>query len=126
MEKTHKFMDPGFLAALVLLSWLGMYIHTLFELALPVWRPENSGPFVLQLLLFLGWWRQPNRRLMWAWLLLIWTAGAQLLLGGILSAIPTPLWPFYPEQSLSHYSSHVIYSLAQIPLVWVLWRQIRE
>jgi hypothetical protein len=59
------------LAALVLLSWLGAYIHTTFELQLPVWRPENSFPLLVGAALFLGWWKGESRRRMWTWLLLI-------------------------------------------------------
>lgn len=112
--------------ALTLLSWLGAYIHTTIELQLPVWRPENSLPALVGLVLFLGWWRQPHRRRLWTWLLLAWTAGAHLLLGAVLSVVPLPLWPFYPEQSAGHYVSHVIYGVAQLPLIWVLWQEIRR
>lgn len=109
---------------LTLLSWLGAYIHTTLELQLPVWRPENSIPALVGLVLFLGWWRQPNWRRAWTWLLLVWTAGAHLLIGAVLSVMPLPLWPFFPEQSTGHYVSHVIYGVAQVPLLWVLWKQI--
>lgn len=112
-------------AWLTFLSWLGAYIHTTLELQLPVWRPENSGPALVGLLLFLAWWRHPNRRRSWAGLLFGWTFFAHLILGAILSAIPTPFWPFYPEQSLSHYLSHVIYGVAQLPLIWVLFRELK-
>lgn len=108
------------LAVLVFLSWLGSYIHTTMELALPIWRPENSIPAIVGLTLFLGWWRQPEQRRRWAWLLLAWTAGGHLILGALLSVIPLPIWPFTPEQSLAHYVSHLIYAVAQAPLILVL------
>jgi hypothetical protein len=112
-------------AAMTFLSWSGAYIHTTLELALPVWRPENSVPALLGFLLLLGWWKQPQQRRMWAWLFLVWTVGGHLLLGAILSALPLPLWPFYPEQSVAHYLSHVIYGAAQLPLIWVMVRHLR-
>ena len=112
-------------AALVFLSWLGAYIHTTIELELPVWRWENSFPGLMGLVLFLGWWRQPNWRRLWTWLLLGWTFGAHLLMGAILSVLPIPLWPFYPEQSIGHYASHVLYGVAQLPLIWVLGKEIK-
>jgi hypothetical protein len=125
MNTTDFYRSNSFLAAaLVFLSWLGAYIHTTLELALPVWRPENSFPAVLGLALFLSWQRQPQRRRFWAWLLLAWTIGGHLLLGALLSALPLPLWPFYPEQTLSHYTSHVIYGMAQLPLIWMLWKEL--
>ncbi len=114
------------MAAFILLSWLGAYIHTTFELQLPVWRPENSFPLLIGALLFLGWWRQPGRRRNWAWLLLIWTAGAHLLVGALLSVLPLPLWPFFPEQTSGHYFSHLIYGAAQLPLIWALWTEVRS
>lgn len=113
-------------AALTVLSWIGLYIHTTIELQLPVWQPENSFPALVGLLLFLGWWRQPNRRRLWAGLLLGWAAIAHLLFGAILSAIPLPLWPFDPEQTAVHYFAHVIYGVAQLPLIWVLRQEIKQ
>ncbi len=113
-------------AALTLLSWLGAYIHTTMELQLPIWQPENSFPALVALVLFLGWWRQPQRRRLWTWLLLGWTIGAHLLMGALLSILPLPLWPFYPEQSAAHYFSHLIYGVAQAPLIWVLWKEIKQ
>lgn len=118
--------SPALLAALTFLSWLGAYIHTTIELQLPIWRPENSVPALIGLVLFLAWWRQPPRRRLWAGLLLAWTVGGHLLLGAILSVLPLPLWPFYPEQSAVHYFSHVIYGVAQLPLIWLLWQEIKR
>ena len=114
------------IAVLTFLSWLGAYLHTTFELQLPVWRPENSVPALVGLVLFLGWWRQSQRRDVWAWLLLAWTGGGHLLLGALLSVLPLPFLPFVPEQSAGHYFSHVIYGIAQLPLIWVLWAEIRK
>ena len=113
------------IGALTFLSWLGAYIHTTLELQLPVWRPENSVPALIGLLLFLGWWRQSHRRRLWIWLLLGWTVVGHLLLGALFSVLPLPLWPFVPEQSAAHYVSHVIYGVAQLPLIWVLWQELR-
>jgi hypothetical protein len=112
-------------ATLAFLSWLGAYVHTTLELALPVWRPENSVPALVGLVLFLGWWRQADRRGLWRWLLLAWTVGGHLMLGAVLSVLPLPLWPFLPEQSLTHYLSHALYAAAQLPLIWVLWQEHR-
>ncbi len=113
------------IGTLTFLSWLGAYIHTTLELQLPVWRPENSVPALIGLLLFLGSWRQPHRRRLWIWLLLGWTVVGHLLLGALFSVLPLPLWPFVPEQSAGHYLSHVIYGVAQLPLIWVLWQELR-
>jgi hypothetical protein len=48
-----------------------------------------------------------------------------LVIGGIVSVLPLPILPFVPEQSLTHYGAHVVYTLGQVPLVVVAWRAIR-
>ena len=92
---------------------------------MPFYRPEYIFPSLVSLLLFLGWLMQSNRRRLWARLLFAWTS-IHLLIGAILSVIPLPIWPFYPEQSIGHYVSHVIYGVAQLPLLWVLGKGIRK
>ena len=44
-----------------------------------------------------------------------------IVFGGA-SVLPLPIWPFTPEQTLSHYTAHAVYALAQLPLLWVGWR----
>jgi hypothetical protein len=46
--------------------------------------------------------------------------------GGILSVLPLGLFPFQPEQSLGHYAVHVLYAVAQLPLVVVAGRALRR
>lgn len=117
-------VHPLTILLLTAVSWAGSYYHTWTELALGPLRAENSLPAVVGLALFIGWWRQPGNRRLWSWLLLIWTAGAHLLVGAVLSVLPLPILPFSPEQSWSHYGSHVIYALAQTPLILVLARTL--
>lgn len=128
MERIETTPNPkaAAVAWLTFLSWLGAYIHTTLELQLPVWRPENSFPALVGLLLFLGWWRMPSRRRLWAGILLLWTALGHLLIGAMLSVLPLPIWPFEPEQSLSHYLAHLTYGIAQLPLIFVLWRELKS
>ena len=115
---------PAALVALfAALSWLGEYIHNLFELPqLTVLSPENSMPALISLALFLAWWLTPYRRAA-AVLLLAW-ALLHLVGGAILSVMPLPFLPFYPEQSLQHYAAHAVYGLAQVPLIYELGRQL--
>ncbi|HRJ44162.1 MAG: hypothetical protein KJZ86_06525 [Caldilineaceae bacterium] len=42
----------------------------------------------------------------------------------MISVLPLALLPFDPEQSLGHYGSHILYFLAQLPLIWVMTRQL--
>jgi len=44
------------------------------------------------------------------------------VIGGIVTVLPLPMLPFAPEQSLSHYAAHVLYTVGQLPLVVVAWR----
>ncbi len=122
MQLTHEKSKAGPVAILVLVSWLGMVIHNAVELPhMPFYRPEYLFPALLSLGLYLAWRGQPHRRKTWGWLLFVW-AGIHFVIGAMLSAIPLQIWPFSPEQSLGHYLSHVIYGLAQLPLMWALWR----
>ena len=71
---------------------------------------------ILGLLALLAWTRPANNVVhvgLFAWALL------NLVGGGILSVLPLGLFPFEPEQSLGHYGAHVIYAVAQIPLLVV-------
>ena len=105
------------------LAWLGEYVHNLFELPhLTLISPENSIPALISLMLFLIWWRTPNKRLATI-LLLAWTL-LHLIGGALLSVLPLPILPFYPEQSLQHYAAHAIYGLAQVPLIVELGREL--
>ena len=54
---------PVVLVALfTLLSWLGEYVHNLFELPqLTLLSPENSIPALISLVLFLAWWLSPTQ-----------------------------------------------------------------
>jgi hypothetical protein len=102
----------GLVAAFTVLAWLGEYIHNLVELPqLTPLSPENSLPALAFLLFFLGWWRLPYKRL--TAILMLAYAALHLVGGAILSVIPFPFLPFYPEQSLRHYLAHIVYGLAQ-------------
>ena len=116
--------DNWKLAGLLTLSWLGMAVHNRFELPqLPLYRWEYIFPALVSLALFLGWWRLVQRRHLWTWLILAWSA-LHFIIGGILSVLPLPLWPFSPEQSAGHYLSHLVYSLAQVPLLKFSWTRL--
>jgi hypothetical protein len=70
----------GLVAALLALSWLGLFVHNSIELpSLNLLSPENSLPALVAVILFVGWWLLPTRRLAAA-LLLVW--GLLHLVGG--------------------------------------------
>jgi hypothetical protein len=112
-------------AALLALSWFGLFVHNAFELpSLNLLSPENSLPALVAMLLFVGWWLLPTGRLAAA-LLLVW--GLLHLVGGaIVTVIPFSFLPFVPEQDITHYFAHFLYGLAQLPLIWVMIQQLRR
>ena len=112
-------------AAFTVLSWLGEVIHNAIELpSLTLLSPENSLPALVSGILFVGWWLLPYKRLA-AILLIVW--GTLHLVGGaIITVIPFGFLPFVPEQSLRHYFAHIVYGLAQLPLIGMMISQIRQ
>ena len=113
----------GLGAALLALSWLGLFTHNSIELpSLNLLSPENSLPALVAVLLFIGWWL-PTRRLP-AGLLLMW--GLHLVGGAIVTVIPFSFLPFVPEQDFTHYCAHFLYGLTQLPLIWIMIQQLRR
>lgn len=117
--------SPASVAALLALSWLGLFAHNSIELpSLDLLSSENSLPALVAILLFVGWWLLPARGLAAA-LLLVW--GLLHLVGGaIVTVIPFSFLPFFPEQDFAHYFAHFLYGLAQLPLVWIMLRRLRR
>jgi len=114
----------GWVAASVVLAWLGMAMHNMADLpGQTILSPETSLPALVTFVLFLAWWRFPFTRVT-TWLLLGW--GLLNLIGGGLSVVPFRFLPFYPEQTVWHYFFHVVYGAAQLPLIGVLLAQLRQ
>jgi hypothetical protein len=116
------------MAAAVGLSALGMAYHTVREFGYAGLLSPATGmiPVVgLQIFLFLVWWLAPGSRLVAGRALLV-TGMFQLVGGAIISVLPLPFLPFQPEQSVSHYLSHLFLGLAQIPLIVVPLLQERH
>ena len=112
-------------AAATAISWLGEYIHNRIELpGLSVFSPENSVLAIVAAALFLLWWLVPARR--FPSILLIGLALLHFFGGAILSVIPFSFLPFYPEQTFRHYLAHLLYGLAQLPLILLLVRSRLE
>ncbi len=110
-------------AIFALLSWLGEYVHNLQELPqLTLLSPENSLPALIAVVLVGVWWLAPFRRasslLLWLW------AALHLAVGAVLTVLPLAVLPFDPPQTLEHYLVHLVYGLAQIPLLVVMTRDL--
>jgi hypothetical protein len=105
----------SWLALAALMSWGSMLAHNLYELPISPLAPENTGPLAVALLLLAARLVWPASRVL---LIALFGWGVlNLIGGGIISVLPLPFLPFAPEQSLSHYLVHVVYSLGQVPLL---------
>jgi hypothetical protein len=112
------------LIAAAALSWVGLFVHNLADLPLrSLIGPETVAPTLVYVLLVAG--LVTRLRTLAGWLLLGW-GWLHLVGGAVLSVLPLPLWPYHPEQSLRHYAFHVLYGLAQVPLLIVATQQIRR
>ncbi len=102
----------------------GMMAHNVFEFG-PAFlaSPETLIPVAIFGLLALLAGARPDSIVVLV-VLLAW-ALLNLVGGGILSVLLLGLFPFTPEQSLGHYGAHVVYAVAQIPLVLVALIAIR-
>ena len=102
----------------------GMLAHDVFEFG-PAFLvdPQTLIPLGIFAILAILAARETAGRA--AWTALFAWAVLNLVGGGILSVLPLGLLPFQPEQSLAHYGAHVVYTLAEVPLVVVAWSGIR-
>jgi hypothetical protein len=115
---------PQDLVAVALAAWLGFVIHNLAEFgAQALLRPDTLVPTAVYVLLVIVC-LLPVRRAGY-WLLLGW-GWLNLVGGGLLSVLPLPFLPYDPEQSATHYAMHVVYGLAQVPLLVVCTRRLRD
>jgi hypothetical protein len=108
----------------VVASWLGFFIHNIADLpSQSPLSPETAYPTLVYLILTAAWFT-PARRAA-GWLMLTWCL-LHLIGGAIISVLPLPFLPFAPEQTLYHYTFHVIYGLMQVPLLVVTFRASRR
>ena len=112
------------MAAAIALSAGSMLAHNLYELPLSPIDLENSGPIVFAAILGMAYAVRPGSRAVAA-AILGWGV-LNLVIGGIVSVLPLPILPFVPEQSVTHYTAHVVYTLGQIPLVVLGYRASRR
>jgi hypothetical protein len=126
MFNRHTFASQLIFISYGLISWLGMIVHNWVELPrMSLLRPEYLIPTGIYIILLSGWYFQPVYRRLWTGLFILWAA-IQLVVGAGLSVLPLSIWPFYPEQSLRHYSAHVFYGLTQVPLLWCRASEFRS
>ena len=112
------------MGAALTLSALSMLVHNLYELPLSPIDLENSGPILFAAILGVAYSLRPDSKAVAA-AALGWGV-LNLVIGGIVTALPLPILPFVPEQSISHYGAHVVYTLGQVPLVLLSYRAVRR
>jgi hypothetical protein len=118
----HSLRDLS-IGSATLIAVAGMAIHNAFEFGLGfLLDPQTLIPVAI--FAILAWsCSGPQPRTPILMLLVAWTL-LNLVVGGILSVLPLPIFPFAPEQSLRHLAVHVVYALAEIPLVVVSVRAL--
>jgi hypothetical protein len=111
----HFLLRGPIAPAAIVLSWAGLVIHNAADLpARALIGPETLGPTAIYLAVAGAWFVKPGRltgSLVLTWVLLQFVGGA------ILSVLPLPFLPYDPEQTLRHYSFHVVYGVTQLPLL---------
>jgi len=112
------------MGAALTLSALSMLAHNLYELPLSPIDLENSGPVAFAAILGLAYALRPDSKVV-AVAALGWGV-LNLVIGGIITVLPLPILPFAPEQSITHYGAHVVYTLGQVPLVMLSYRAVRR
>ena len=106
------------MAAALTLSAGSMLAHNLYELPLSPIDLENSGPILVAAVLGVAYALRPDSKAVAA-AALGWGV-LNLVIGGIVSVLPLSILPFVPEQSVTHYGAHVVYTLGQVPLVMLV------
>ena len=111
------------MAAALTMSAASMLAHNLYELPLRPIDPENSGPILFAVILGVAYALRPDSKAVAA-AALGWGV-LNLVIGGVVTVLPLPILPFVPEQSVTHYGAHVVYTLGQAPLVVLGYRAVR-
>ena len=130
MERSEPALEPNMrpvsrvaMTLALALSAGSMLAHNMYELPLSPIDPENSGPMLVAVLLGLAYALRPTSKAVAA-AALGWGV-LNLVIGGIVTVLPLPILPFVPEQTLTHYGAHVVYTLGQVPLVVLSYRALR-
>lgn len=106
-------MPAGQVTVAVVLSIVGTVIHNVAEFG---WSTVTSPDTYISngiLAILLAAWLTFRRR----WLLVVLCVlGAVVLVGMVLTVLPLPVLPFYPDQAAQHYLVHGVAALLQLSL----------
>lgn len=107
---------PRWVAVAVGSSVGGQVVHNLAEFPPAILTaPETLVPVAVSVLLGVALFRWPGTTsslLTAGWAVLV-------IVGGGASVLPLGVLPFTPAQTAGHYAAHVVYAVAQVPLLWV-------
>jgi hypothetical protein len=126
-QASSNLQAVGWMAAGVALSLVGLVVHNWREFGLAgVLALENGViPMVMLALGALGvWWVLPGGQRFGA-IVLVALGLLHLIGGAVISVLPLGFLPFEPEQSVSHYVSHVFYGVTQLPMIALALWQVR-
>jgi hypothetical protein len=105
-------------------AWLGLWFHDAREFPGSLGLTADSiGMGVAAAALVLVAWRAEQAQGPYVALA---GYGTLMLIGGALSVLPLPIWPFVPPQTLSHYLAHAVFAAAQVPLIVLSARRLRS
>jgi hypothetical protein len=97
----------------LMVAWAGLWCHELFRVpAVLGLTVDGALPFLAVGAALAAWRHRPS-------FLLVGYAALQVV-GAIITVLPLPFLPFYPEQTLAHYVAHGVYAAAQTPLLMIL------
>jgi hypothetical protein len=110
--------DRNAIVVAALISIAGMLAHNIMEFGwIALIRIDTfSVPWVLLWSMALWMWLKADGSTGAMWTLVV-MAVLNLIPGAVLSVLPLGFLPFEPERSGSHYASHVVYGVTQMPFL---------
>lgn len=99
------------------ISCVGLWVHEVYRVPQLLGFTPDGSVFMFVIAGALAyWWHRTHSAAAAA---ALFAYAAISLVGGALSALPLGWLPFKPDQTLSHYAVHVVYAVAQLPLMSV-------
>lgn len=120
-QNTGRLPERPSVVAAAAIAWLGLLVHNVADLPdQTLLSPETLWPSLVTAALLALY---ATGRVHLAGIGLLGWALLNLV-GGTLSVLPLPVLPFEPEQTLRHYSFHLLYAATQFPLLVMSWHLV--
>jgi len=104
-------------------SWLGLWVHEVHRVPSLLGITPDGDLFMLPIAAGLAIWWSRSRGTSAAGALAAYAIVN--LVGGLVSVLPLGWLPFTPEQTLAHYSVHLIYAACQVPLLGLAFKRLQ-